>query len=72
METFGEVLCQLEPETRSIVRRIEQNQKKITNTHYAVVFDKKCLQEGLLPNFTSQLCIFYHPRQHFNCLIVVV
>ena len=53
MSTFGETLSQLEPETRKIVRRIEQNQKKITNAHYAVVFDKKCLEEGLLPNFTN-------------------
>ena len=53
MSTFGETLSQLEPETRSIIRRIEQNQKKITNAHYAVVFDKKCIQEGLLPNFTN-------------------
>ena len=44
METFGEVLSKLEPETKTIVRRYEQNQRKITNTYYAVVFDKKCLQ----------------------------
>ena len=53
MSTFGEVLSQLAPETRSIVRRIEQNDKKITNAHYAIVFDKKCINEGLLPNFTN-------------------
>ena len=53
MSTFGDVLSQLEPETRNTIRRIEQNQKKITNTYYAVVFDKRCLQEGLLPNFTN-------------------
>ena len=41
MSTFGDVLSQLEPETRNTVRRIEQNQKKITNTYYAVVFDKR-------------------------------
>ena len=53
MSTFGEVLFQLESETRNLVRRIEQNQKKITNAQYAVVFDKTCIQEGLLPNFTN-------------------
>ena len=41
MSTFGELLSKLEPETKNVVRRIEQNQKKITNTHYAVVFDKR-------------------------------
>ena len=53
MSTFGEVLSLLDPETKNLVRRIEQNGKKITNAHYAVVFDKKCIQEGLLPNFTN-------------------
>ena len=59
MSTFGETLSQLEPEIRKIVRRIEQNQKKITNAHYAVVFDKKCLEEGLLPNFTNIYIYIY-------------
>ena len=53
MSTFGELLSKLEPETKNVVRKIEQNQKKITNTHYAVVFDKQCLQDGLLPTFTN-------------------
>ena len=53
MSTIASLICLLPPEERRTVRKIESINKKISNTKEAVIFNKTCLNEGLLPNFSN-------------------
>lgn len=51
-ESIGDLVFHLQPEQKRIVRSIERTQKQYINCKYAVIFNTKCLQEGLLPKYT--------------------
>ena len=53
MDSFGKVVFLLPPAERKLGRRIENLCKKITNAKYAVLFNKKCIQENLFPKFSN-------------------
>ena len=48
-----DVLRLLSPEERRIFRNVENIKKKITNASFAVIFNRTCIRENLLPNFTN-------------------
>ena len=50
--SIGDLIFNLEPEQKKRVRDLERTQKRFINCEYAVIFNTKCLQEGLLPNYT--------------------
>ena len=50
--SIGDLIFNLHPEQKKTVRSLERTQKRFTNCEYAVIFNTKCLQEGLLPNYT--------------------
>lgn len=50
---FGYILYNLQDEERSSVRRIEKLSKKLLTAEYAVIFNKVCIKEKLLPNYTD-------------------
>ena len=51
--TFGELLNEFSDQQKRTVRRIESTQKKIVNAKLAVVFNKECLKNNILPKFTN-------------------
>ena len=53
--SIGDLVFNLQPEQKRIVRAIERTQKQYTNSKYAVIFNTKCLQEGLLPKYLVAL-----------------
>ena len=50
--TFGEPLNEFSDQQKRTVRWIESTQKKIVNAKLAVVFNKECLKNNILPKFT--------------------
>ena len=57
--TFGELLQEYDEPGKKIARHFESTQKKITNAQLAVVFNKECIKNNLLPNF-----IYIHTYTH--------
>ena len=51
--TFGELLNEYDEPGKKIVRQIESTENKIINAKLAVVFNKECLKNNLLPKFTN-------------------
>jgi hypothetical protein len=50
---FGQVIFQLSPTIKRIVRKIESLSKKIINAGAAISFNKICLSDDILPNYTN-------------------
>ena len=48
-----DVLPRLSNEEKKVVRLIENTKNKITNAHFAVIFNQTCITENLLPHFTN-------------------
>ena len=51
--SFGEVLAGHETSTRALIRNIERTSRKITNAENAVAFNNICIENNLLPKYTS-------------------
>ena len=66
--TFGQLLFSLTPDQRSVVRRYENEAKKLNNAKHAVVYNELCVQENLLPKYSN---IKLHDRavQHEDFVI---
>ena len=50
---FGEFLYHYEPYVRTKIRRIETQEKKLAKTKVAILFNRTCLNENLLPTYTN-------------------
>ena len=51
VEDMGQFLYHLDPDTRKITRSLEKNQIK-NNKQCSIVFNKKSLNNNLLPKYT--------------------
>ena len=60
---FGQLLFTLTHTQRGIVRRLENETKKLHNVHNAVVFNEVCIKENLLPKY-SNICLHDRAVQH--------
>ena len=47
--SFGNLIFNLPPEEKSLVRKLEKLYYKLNSAEAAATFNKICLQEGLLP-----------------------
>ena len=57
---FGELL-DLQPENiKKQLRKIENLENKLANARVAIVFNKTCLNENLLPTFTNNNIIYIY------------
>ena len=61
MCSFGNAVFPLSPTDRKLVRKIENLKKKIVNAEHAVLFNRICIQENLLPKFTNICICIYTP-----------
>ena len=52
-QNFGSLLHQVSPNTRRLVRNIEQTNNKIINCEVAISFNLVCLKEDILPGYTN-------------------
>ena len=66
--SFGQLLFSLTPDQRRVVRRYENEAKKLNNAKHAVVFNELCVKENLLPKYSN---INLHDRavQHEDFVI---
>ena len=64
--SFGELLFTLSHDHRSIVRRLENETKKLNNTKHAVVFNDICIRENLLPKY-SHIYIYIQFTTSMKC-----
>ena len=52
MPTIGQLLHSVQPERRLLFRKFERAALKSVKAEHAIVFNKTCLSEGLLPLYT--------------------
>ena len=57
--SIGDLVFNLEADQKRIVRSIERAQKQHISCKYAVIFNTKCVQEGLLPKYTHIYTYMY-------------
>ena len=53
MTIIGDLITQLNENGKKIVRSIEKIQKKEVNARNAVIFNKTCIEQGLLPKYSN-------------------
>jgi uncharacterized protein (DUF1778 family) len=51
--SLGNLIFNFSVPIKSLIRRIEKNNKKIVNKKYSLVFNETCIKEQLLPNYTD-------------------
>ena len=68
---FGELIY-LQPENlKKLIRKIENLEKKLANARVAILFNKTCLNENILPKFTNiykRVLISLHICRHHQNL----
>ena len=50
---YGILLNRLNPEQKALMRKLERVNRKLVNCSHAVMFNKTCINESLLPQFTD-------------------
>ena len=53
--SYGEILFNLAPNTKTLLRKKENIMKKIINCESAITFNEICIRENLLPIYTSNI-----------------
>ena len=51
-DIFGKFIYQLQPKTKTLVRKLERILIKLYRPNVSLLFSQTCLNEGLLPNHT--------------------
>ena len=51
-DNFGKFIHQFQPETRTLIRKLERILIKLYRQNVALLFNQTCLNEKLLPNDT--------------------
>ena len=64
LDKFGKFIYQLQPKTKTLVRKLEKIQIKLYRQNVFLLFNQKCLNEGLLPNYT-------HTHTHTHTYIYI-
>ena len=58
---FGELIYQQPEHIKKLIRKIENLEKKLANARVAILFNKTCLNENILPKFTNiYICIYIY------------
>ena len=57
--TIGNLLYRLTADTKKLVRNIETTSKKHIKCIYAQVFNKTCISENVLPNYSNIYIYIY-------------
>ena len=51
-DNFGKFIYQLQSETKTFIRKLERILNKLYRQNFSLLFNKTCLNERLLPNYT--------------------
>jgi hypothetical protein len=57
--SLGNLIFDFSVPIKSLIRRIEKNNKKVVNKKYSLVFNETCIKEKLLPNYTDIYIYIY-------------
>ena len=58
---IGQLLNLLDTVNKNYVRKLEKLNKSFVNNKYGISFNKICINEGLLPNYThTHVCIYIY------------
>ena len=53
MTLIGDLIAQVNHNAKDIIRSLERTQKKIVNAENSVIFNRTCLEQGLLPKYSN-------------------
>ena len=54
-DNLGKSIPQFQPETKTLIRKLERNLIKLYRQNVSLLFNQTCLNERLLPNYTHWL-----------------
>ena len=57
-DNFGKFIYQFQPETKTLIRKLERIPNKLYRQNLSLLFNETCLNERLLPNYTHTLSLF--------------
>ena len=58
---FGELIYYLQPENiKKLLQNILNSEKKLANARVAILLNKTCLTENMLPKFTNIIYIYIY------------
>ena len=52
MTLIGDLISEVNENAKHIIRSLEKTQKKLVNVNNSVIFNKTCLEQGLLPKYS--------------------
>ena len=50
---FGELIYDLLPQQKQLIRNIEKHNRKLCGIKYSLVFNKNCINENILPTYAN-------------------
>ena len=65
-DNFGKFIYQLQPETKTLIRKLERILNKLYRQNLSLLFNETCLNERLLPNHTHT-----HTHTHTHIYIYI-
>ena len=57
--SFGELIFDLQTSTKKLIRNIERTERKLQKAKSALVFNKTCINEDILPKYTNIYIYIY-------------
>ena len=58
---FGELIYHQPENIKKLIRKIENLENKLANARVAILFNKTCLNENILPKYTN---IYIHTKYY--------
>ena len=52
-DNFGKFICQFQPETKTLIWKLERILIELYRQNVSLLFNQTCLSERLLPNYTN-------------------
>ena len=59
-DNFGKFIYQFQPETKTLIRKLERILNKLYKRNLSLLFNETCLNEWLLPNYTIYIYIYIY------------
>ena len=72
-DNFGKFIYQYQPETKTLIRKLERILNKLYRQNLSLLFNKTSLNEQLLPNYTYfkiyiYIYIYIHTHTHAHVI----
>ena len=72
-DNFGKFIHQFQPETKTLIRKLERILIKLYRENVSLQFNQTCLNERLLPNYTYfKIYIYIYIYIYYLCMYIYI